>query len=442
MVKKRCAERGCTIAPRCDSTKHPWWIFLNLRRGKSGDKPEKGPVTKYAALLPKGAQIPRNKSEAEDLERLVRQWVLDGRPPMDAWAAAFHPAAKPAPTPTIDDGDHPVILAAAAQQYGIDYITPELADDSATSIVNMICAWRPPSGVALGQQSISVLCDEKVARAYLRAVKARTSESTSDHHFTRWSHFRNWCVHEYHLDGANPFYHRTLRPKGIRKYDPKSLKGARYRRLHVDEDAALEQTFRTWPDGGMMLARYHCALDTMLRRGEMLKITKDLIIREKVHGATKFVLRLTAAITKGALPRDVEVESDRLTEFLSRDRIRFAQYPFGQLDGAKFTVANFRIDWENALVASGLYAGEYRKVVGKNYANRWVWTARGGEHGELHWHDLRHEGASRLHERTVPLVFIQQLLGHKSLATTQRYLNVRPTDRREHLRRVAGDLGV
>ena len=50
---------------------------------------------------------------------------------------------------------------------------------------------------------------------------------------------------------------------------------------------------------------------------------------------------------------------------------------------------------------------------------------------DLHWHDLRHEGASRLLADGVDIRIIQLMLGHASLQQTQRYLNV--TD--EELRR-------
>ena len=50
---------------------------------------------------------------------------------------------------------------------------------------------------------------------------------------------------------------------------------------------------------------------------------------------------------------------------------------------------------------------------------------------DLHWHDLRHEGASRLLADVVDIRIIQLMLGHASVQQTQRYLNV--TD--EELRR-------
>lgn len=43
---------------------------------------------------------------------------------------------------------------------------------------------------------------------------------------------------------------------------------------------------------------------------------------------------------------------------------------------------------------------------------------------DLHWHDLRHEAASRWLAKGLDLRAIQLLLGHADLKTTQRYLNV------------------
>jgi site-specific recombinase XerD len=42
---------------------------------------------------------------------------------------------------------------------------------------------------------------------------------------------------------------------------------------------------------------------------------------------------------------------------------------------------------------------------------------------DLHWHDLRHEYASRLVEKGVALSQVRDLLGHASITTTERYDN-------------------
>jgi hypothetical protein len=47
------------------------------------------------------------------------------------------------------------------------------------------------------------------------------------------------------------------------------------------------------------------------------------------------------------------------------------------------------------------------------------------ESRQTHWHDLRHEYASRLVERGVPLAQVRDLLGHASILTTERYDNQR-----------------
>jgi integrase len=53
----------------------------------------------------------------------------------------------------------------------------------------------------------------------------------------------------------------------------------------------------------------------------------------------------------------------------------------------------------------------------------------------LRFHDLRHEAGSRLIERGWPVHHVRDLLGHASLETTNRYLNVTKTMLRDSMRR-------
>lgn len=43
---------------------------------------------------------------------------------------------------------------------------------------------------------------------------------------------------------------------------------------------------------------------------------------------------------------------------------------------------------------------------------------------DLHWHDLRHEGACRLLADGVDIRIVQLMLGHADIKQTQRYLNI------------------
>ena len=44
--------------------------------------------------------------------------------------------------------------------------------------------------------------------------------------------------------------------------------------------------------------------------------------------------------------------------------------------------------------------------------------------GDLQLRDLRHESGSRFDEAGVPINYVSKILGHTSLATTSRYLNI------------------
>ena len=52
---------------------------------------------------------------------------------------------------------------------------------------------------------------------------------------------------------------------------------------------------------------------------------------------------------------------------------------------------------------------------------------------DLHWHDLRHEGACRLLADGVDIRTVQLMLGHASIQQTQRYLNVTDEELRKGL---------
>ena len=61
---------------------------------------------------------------------------------------------------------------------------------------------------------------------------------------------------------------------------------------------------------------------------------------------------------------------------------------------------------------------------------------------DLHFHDLRHEGASRMLEAGWPLHHIQHMLGHARLEQTSTYLNVEKTGLQDSVRRFGVPAGI
>lgn len=420
MVLKRCSCKQ-----PCRNDAHAWHIRLNLRRGAAGAKEEAGAVSKYMFLLPPTAPTPTTKAEAKDLEARVRGWVLQGRPVI---------TVPGAPEPSTDTPDTPpsatdITIASAGEAYLTQYVVPELAGVSEPGIVKRFIR-------ELGARPITALTDRKVARAYLQTVQATSSGTNVNRHRARWSHFLNWCRTEYGLTGDSPFYQRSMRPQGLKR----QLETQRTRRLRDGEEAALIQACQTLDDGGMMLGRYYCAVDALLRRGEMLAMQQAQLRIARVKGVATYYLVVTAATAKSRRAREMPVQSARLMKFLNERR--FARYIFGQLDGSPISVSQFRTDWDKVMLASGLQAGEYRTTVvpGRKRIKHRDWFIT--KDPDLNWHDLRHEGASRLHDQGVPTRQIQKLLGHSSLTTTERYLNIKDDGLVESLRRVAHELGI
>ena len=102
-------------------------------------------------------------------------------------------------------------------------------------------------------------------------------------------------------------------------------------------------------------------------------------------------------------------------------------YVFGEL-GQR--VENVKRAWETCVL--------------KAHGHEPVWQKTGLAPGSrtalkainLHFHDLRHEGASRLLEAGWPLHHVQEMLGHASLEQTSTYLNVQHGGLRESMRRI------
>lgn len=168
------------------------------------------------------------------------------------------------------------------------------------------------------------------------------------------------------------------------------------------------------------------ALDTCCRRGELLSLQwrdvnldrGELTIRgEKAKDGDTRVLPIStrlAAVLKMA-KTDPAGEDYKPQHFVFGD--------VGQ------QIENIKRSWETCLLKAHGHEPVWHQT-GLAAASRAALKAI-----DLHFHDLRHEGASRLLEAGWPLHHVQEMLGHSSLEQTSTYLNVQRGGLQESMRK-------
>jgi integrase/recombinase XerD len=184
-------------------------------------------------------------------------------------------------------------------------------------------------------------------------------------------------------------------------------------------DAAL--AMNTWEHrwvGPLMHDRIIGALELCCRQGEML-----LIQNKRVDWDTN-TIGIPGHTTKDKENRRIPFDPDgRLSAILwRRGNLGPNAYVFGTENGE--SVASFKTAWESLLLIANGHDTKRPKYGARVDREKLRQI-------DLHWHDIRHEGACRLLADGVDIRIIQLMLGHASVQQTQRYLNV--TD--EELRR-------
>ena len=221
-------------------------------------------------------------------------------------------------------------------------------------------------------------------------------------------HMMNWAVGREYID-RTPFRRGT--ETLIRKLREDNQ---RRRRISEDEEARL---LAVAPP--LLRSMIIAALDTGMRKGEMLALFFGDI------DSARGLITLRGETTKSRRTRLVPMATARLRavlEWLQLDadgQKKAADAPVFS-DETGEPLGSFR----TASVTAVLKAHDVPPMW-KSYN----WTALMPEcraefkRINLHWHDLRHEYASRLVEKGVPLAQVRDLLGHASITTTERYDN-------------------
>jgi integrase len=425
---KRCKDVGCTKA-HC--TKHLYVkvkVTIKTPTGKVQDQ-ERGPMEDYLHLWKNRTAgferaFPETKQEQRELERLVRVWIVAGRP------AETVPVVVPDPDPAPENDGTPRTVGDLLERYRTGKKTKR-GNPPSQSVLNRLL--RPIADGGLGAESpVSVLWDFDIIEDYLSKFRRRDGSAHSPGHANA---HRRLLVN---LDGWAKARYKSLRKfetlfarhYGIGEFQkPKH----RTRRLYdgtvegyQNEDRALDAACTTFAttDGGLMLGRYHCAIDSGIRLSEMLNLKREDVKRDyQKTGRTYLYL----PETKNGFERWVPV-SPRMQTFL--DARRFARYPYGTADGSKLKTPAFGNLWRRMKVDASIDVwtwgrGTTKRKDGRGWKRVRVYTvvgSRPAEEGDaLHWHDLRHEAISRLGEQGLLDIEIAEMSGHKDLNTVRIY---------------------
>jgi integrase len=191
----------------------------------------------------------------------------------------------------------------------------------------------------------------------------------------------------------------------------------RDRRIGVQEEQALltacsemngaEHKFV----GSSMHDRIIGALETCCRQGEMLRIQNRRVDWEQHQ------IAIPGRTAKDGENRRIPFDPQgRLAPILRRcSALGPNAFVFGSPAGE--LVSSFKTAWESLLLVANGHDTKRAKPGGR------VDRAKLRQI-DLHWHDLRHEGACRLLADGVDIRTIQLMLGHADIKQTQRYLNI------------------
>jgi len=386
-VRKICKPKGCRGSPRCD---HPWWFDVMC-----GGKRWRMRVDDFA--LVRGATEPiRSKQTAE------RVWEPRF---LAEIAAGRDPRVKPIPPAKTPEA---LTVAAFLDRYYTNYVEAEGLRSRAT-IKGRLKAVRN----VLGELPVTVLEKTEQIQRFKAAYRQGHQIATVNRALSTLRAAINWGRFQDPPLVTNSPFHRfgiTIRAKEETKRDRRI--GPAEEKALLDAALTMDSEEHEWA-GAAMHDRIIGALETCCRQGEMLRIQNRHVDWERHQ------IAIPGAHAKDAENRRVPFDPQgRLTPVLKRRaKLGASAFVFGGPDGEY--QASFRTAWESLILRAN---GHDIARAGKE---KWERPDREKLNQiDLHWHDLRHEGACRLLADGVDIRTIQLMLGHADIKQTQRYLNI------------------
>lgn len=359
-LRKRCR------CPRRNWVRCPHGWHLNY-------KPPKGGMHYRLSLDRELDRHIDSKTEAVAEAERIKTAIRDG---------TFRPSEPPPPSPT------PVMtFRGFAEEIWNKHRGPQLVRPrDNTYRISVICAFVPPGR----DQSLGDLPLDQVRTGDIEAFRDSRkadglSACTVNHDLKLLRKMFNWGIRRGYLE-RTPFKIGTEPAIMLEKEIPRD------RRFQNDDD---EQKLLDAADPHLR-AVIVALLDTACRLGEILSLQWGDVNLERRE------LTVQAMKAKTRTARIVPI-STRLLSTLEMRRLdpngkEFGpeKYVFGNELGEQIT--SVRAAWQETRVKAGL--------------------------ADLQLRDLRHEAGSRFDEAGVSMNYVSKLLGHASLTTTTRYLNV------------------
>jgi integrase len=394
-VRKICKQKGCRASPRCE---HPWWFDV-MHDGKRW----RMRVDDFA--LARGATEPiTSKQTAEHVwePKFVGE-IAAGRDPRIT-------LTKPVAT-------EPLTVREFLDRYYTGYVEAEGLRSAATVRGRLDAVKR-----IIGDLPVSVLEKSTEILRFKASYRHGHEIATVNRALATLRAAINWGrFQDPPILSTSPF-HRfgvTVKTKEETKRD---------RRVSSAEEQLLLSAALTMNSaehkfvGSAMHDRLIGALETCCRQGEMLRIQNRHVDWERHQ------IAIPGAHAKDGENRRIPFDPHgRLAPILKRRAsLGPSAFVFGT-DSGEFQ-ASFKTAWEALLLVAK--AHDTKRV------RRGTWSPEDRaklRQIDLHWHDLRHEGACRLLADGVDIRTIQLMLGHADIKQTQRYLNITDEELRKSM---------
>ena len=338
----------------------------------------------------------------------------DARAEADRLRAAIREGKFPPPSPNAIDADAASLTFSAftekwRERARAEVLPAQKVNDA--GICKRLGALELAPGDALGNRSISGLTEDDFETAF-RQLSGLAGATWNKYrqtvlHLQKWGRRKGYLSRPWIGEEILDRGQELGRKKGARRSrrlvrDKTDGKG---RVTEPGEERRLLAAASPWLQRLIIAALVSCC-----RRGELLSLQwADVDLR-------RGYLRVRAENAKSRELRQIPIlpRLRSVLELIQHDPKGkphpLTAYVFGDAVGGR--IANPKKSWKSCCEAAG--------VTG------------------LHFHDLRHEGASRLKEAGWPLHHVQGYLGHKDAKTTSIYLNATFDELADSARRFSG----